>query len=111
MGEIMVIEEKVGADGKVVLELPPGANVRITVENIVPTPQPAFTPEEEAAADAEFEALMNDPATYTGLGLTMGEIMQSPAIGIWKDREDMADPVAYLAEQRRKRREKRLKRD
>jgi hypothetical protein len=54
---------------------------------------------------------MNDPVTFTGLGLPMSEILKSPAIGIWKDREDTKDPVAWVAEMRRKSRERRLNRD
>jgi hypothetical protein len=107
MGHKIVIEETVGDDGKLVLNLTPGAQVRVTIEEL-PAP---LSPMSEAEAEAEFEALMNDPTTFTGLGLTMGEILQSPEIGIWKDREDMRDPVAWLAEQRRKSRERRQKRD
>lgn len=37
-----------------------------------------------------------------GLGLTAGEILKSPEIGVWADREDMADSAAYVAAMRRR---------
>jgi hypothetical protein len=112
MNALIVIEETVGGDGTIVLQLPPGKHVRIQVEEVpAPTPEPQLTPEEEAAADAEFEALISDPMTFKGLGLTAGEIARSPEIGMWRDREDMKDSVAWVKEMRRQKRERRLKRD
>jgi len=114
MSDMIVIDTEIGEDRKLVVQLPPDApqgQVRVTVEKIAPDVQPKLTPEEEAALDAEFEALMSDPKTYTGLGLTAEEIAKSPEIGIWKDREDMKDPVKWVTEMRRKRRERRRKHD
>jgi hypothetical protein len=108
MADRVVIETEVGADGKVVLQLPddaPHGFVRITVEKIEESVE--IVQEE---IDAELEQLFQEGGLY-GRGLTAEEILRSPAIGIWKDRTDMEDPVAYLAEERRKRREKRLDRD
>lgn len=92
----MILEEMVGEDGKVILELPPGKHVRIIVEDLT------ISSAEAIGVDAEFEALINDPDTFKGLGLTAEQIAQSPAIGIWRDRSDMEDPVAWVAEMRRK---------
>jgi len=114
MSDMIVIDAKVGEDRKLVVQLPPDApqgQVRVTIEKIEPVNEPELTPEEEAALDAEFEALMSDPRTYTGLGLTAEEIAKSPEIGIWKDREDTKDSAEWVAEMRRQSRERRLKRD
>lgn len=112
MSELIVIEETVGGDGKILLRLPPGKHVRIQIEEVpAPPPEAELTPEEKAALDAEFEVLMSDPKTFTGLGLTAGEIAKSPEIGMWKDREDMKDPVAWVIEMRRQKRERRINRD
>jgi len=114
MSDMIVIDTEVGEDGKLVVQLPPDApqgQVRVTIEKIESVTQPELTPEEEAALDAEFEALMSDPKTFTGLGLTAEEIAKSPEIGIWKDREDMKDSVQWVAEIRRTSRARRLKRD
>jgi len=114
MSDIIVIDAEVGEDQRLVVQLPPDApqgQVRVTIEKITPPEQPQLTPEEEAALDAEFEELMSDPKTFTGLGLTAEEIAKSPEIGIWKDREVMKDSVQWVAEMRRKSRERRLKRD
>lgn len=113
MTDMMIITQRVGEDGTVTLHLKPGTQVEITVKELTPTlvAQPDLTPEEEAALEAEFQALINDPTTFTGLGLTAGEIAKSPAIGIWEDREEMRDSVAWVEKMRRERRERRKKRD
>ena len=72
-------------------------------------------PQQEPSADeqdydAELEELLSDKY-LNGLGLTADEIAKSPVIGIWKDRADMADSVEYVAEMRRKRRERRMSRE
>jgi len=111
MSDMMVIKQQVGDDGKVTLHLTPGTQVEITVKEITPTPQLNFTPEEEAAVEAEFQALINDPTTFKGLGLAAGEIAKSPAIGIWQDRDDMKDSVEWVANMRRERQQRRNQRD
>lgn len=114
MSDMIVIDTEVGEDGKLVVQLPPDGpqgQVRVTIEKIEPIHQPELTAEEEAALDAEFEALMSDPKTFTGLGLTAEEIANSPEFGIWKDREDMKDPVEWVTRMRRQSTERRLKRD
>jgi hypothetical protein len=108
---MMVIKQQVGDDGTVTLHLTPGTQVEITIKELTPTPQLNLTPEEEAALEAEFQALINDPSTFTGLGLTVGEIAKSPAIGIWQDRDEMRDSVEWVANMRRERQERRNKRD
>jgi hypothetical protein len=108
MSDLIVIEDQVGENGELTLyHLPPGTRVRVSVEPLESTPAPQPTPEEEAAAQAELEALLNDPVTYTGLGLTAEEIARSPEIGAWAHRTDIQDSVAFIKEQRRKRRERR----
>lgn len=111
MSDMMIIKQQVGEDGTVTLHLTPGSQVEITVKEIVSNPPLNLTPEEEAALDAEFQALMNDPTTFTGLGLTAGEIAKSPTIGIWQDRGDMKNAVEWVAQNRLERRERRNKRD
>ncbi|MBE2270095.1 MAG: hypothetical protein IAE80_17795 [Anaerolinea sp.] len=117
MVDKLIYEQKVsvGEDRKLVIEIqlpedtPVGEEVTVSVTQPKPIPtEPELTPEEEAALDAELEALLNDPTTFTGLGLTAEEIAKSPEIGMWADREDS---VAWVQEQRRKRRERRLNRD
>ena len=114
MSDIVIVDGKIDENGQLIVQLPPDApqgDVEVTIKKRTIYLTPELTPEEEAALDAEFEALMRDPQTFTGLELPMGEIIKSPAIGIWKDREDTQDSVAWIEEMRRKRRERRLKRD
>lgn len=114
MSDMVIVDGKIDENGQLIIQLPPDApqgDVEVTIKKRVTYTPPELTPEEAAALDAEFEALMSDPKTLTGLGLTAEEIANSPEIGIWKDREDMKDPVAWVAEMRRKSRERRLKRD
>ncbi|MBC7809707.1 MAG: hypothetical protein H7175_01095 [Burkholderiales bacterium] len=65
---------------------------------------------DEQDYDAELEELLSDK-NLNGLGLTAEEIVKSPAIGIWAHRTDMADSVEYVAEMRRKKRERRMSRE
>ncbi len=111
MSDMMVITQKVGEDGTVTLHLTPGTQVEITVKEIPSPPELKLTAEEEAELDAELQRLLNDPTTFRGLGLTAGEIAKSPAIGVWQDREDMKDSVAWVTKMRRESRERRAKRD
>jgi len=111
MTDMMVITQQVGDDGTVILHLTPGTQVEITVKEIAPTPELDLTPEQEAELDAELQRLLSDPTTFKGLGLTAGEIAESPAIGIWQDREDMKDSVTWVAKMRRESQERRAKSD
>jgi hypothetical protein len=114
MSDIVIVDGKIDENGQLIIQLPPDApqgDVEVTIKKRMTYSTPKLTAEEEAALDTEFEALMSDPQTFTGLGLTMGEIIKSPAIGIWKDREETQDSVAWVAEMRRKKRERRQKRD
>jgi hypothetical protein len=81
MMNTIVIESEVGEDGKLSIQLPPGAprgRVHVTIQLTAEATAHRMTPEEEAALDAEFEALMNDPTTFTGLGLTAEELSMKP---------------------------------
>jgi hypothetical protein len=106
MSDMMVITQQVGEDGTVTLHLTPGTQVEITIKELSSTGQLNLTPEEEADLEAEFQALINDPTTFKGLGLTAAEIAKSPAIGIWQDREEMKDSVAWVAKMRCERRKR-----
>jgi hypothetical protein len=113
MTDRLVFEEIVGEDGKLVLQLPPDAphgRIRITIEAVTPEEDSTLTPEQEAALDAEIEALLSDES-LRGLGQTAEEIARAPEIGIWKDRADMTDSVAYIADLRRKNAEERSRRE
>ena len=58
MTDMITIQGKVTEDGQLIVQLPPDAprgDVEITVKKVI-----THTPEEEAAADAEFEALLRD---------------------------------------------------
>ncbi len=109
MATIIAIEEEVGADGQVILHLPPGQRVRITVEEA--PPQPQLTPEEETAMDAEIEAILASPDFGKGLGLRSDEIARLPEVGSWAHRTDIVDSVEYVQELRRQRRNRRLNRE
>lgn len=102
MAEMLVIEEQVGEDGQIVLRLQPGAHVRITIEKFTPEIEEPLSADEEAALDANLEALLNDPMTLKGQGLTAGEIANSPEFGILAD-ENITDGASYVEELRRKR--------
>lgn len=110
MTDKLVFEETVGEDGKLTLQLPPGAprgHIRITVEAVEP---PALSPEEEAALDAEIAELLSDE-NLQGLGQIAEEIAHAPEIGIWKDRTDITDSVEFVEALRRRRRQARSSRD
>ena len=114
MADMITVNGKVTEDGKLVVELPPNTphgNVEVTLRQLDTEAEHHLSTEDEATLDAEFEALINDPLTFAGAGLTAEEIAQSPEIGIWKNREEMADPAAYIINLRRKSREKRMRRD
>jgi hypothetical protein len=109
MSDVVVFEETVGEDGRLVLHMPPDAphgRVRVTVEAVPETK--SYEPEDpnDPWYDEELERLLTDEA-LKGQGLSSAEIARSSAIGIWADREDMKDSVAWVNEQRRKYREKR----
>jgi len=107
MSDMVIVDGTIDENGQLIVQLPPDApqgDVEVIIKRRVPYTEPELTPEEEATLDAELEALMNDPTTFTGLGLPMSEILKSPAIGIWKDRDDTRDSVAWVADMRRKRR-------
>ena len=110
MTETIILEGEVGEDGRLVVQIPPDGPrgpVEVIVRKVAPErPAPELTPEQEAALDAELEALLDDPATFDGLGLTAGEIANSPEIGIWADREDMRDSAAYVEKIRSRRRKR-----
>jgi hypothetical protein len=106
MSNVITLKGQVNEDGQLIVNLPPDAprgEVEITIRK---TAQPALelTPEEEAALDAEFEALMNDPATFSGLGLTAEEIANSPEFGAWAHRDDIVDGETFVENARSKRR-------
>ncbi len=112
MTDKFVLEETVGEDGKIVLQLPPSAprgRIRITIEP-TPSAEVQLSPEEEAALDAEIAELLSDE-NLRGKGLTAGEVLKSPAIGIWKDREDITDSVEYVHALRRRNHRERQQRD
>lgn len=113
MTDKFVIDETVGDDGRLVLQLPPDAphgRIRITIEPTPAASKPPLSPEEEAALDADIAELLSDE-NLRGKGLTAGEIARSSAIGIWKDRNDMTDSVEYVNQMRRHSHTERSKRD
>ncbi len=55
---MMIITQQVGEDGTVTLHLTPGSQVEITVKELTSTPPLTLTPEEEAALEAKFQALI-----------------------------------------------------
>lgn len=109
MRDVIIFEETVGEDGKLVLHIPPEGphgRVKVTVEPVTAPENDEPEDPNDPWYDAQLEKLLSS-GVLTGQGLTMGEILQSPAIGIWADREDMKDSVAWVNEQRRKRGERR----
>ena len=108
MSDILIIEGEATDDGELILQLPPDrprGRLRITIESAPENPELS-----DADYDAELEELLNDDNPY-GLGLTADEIAKSPEIGAWAHRTDITDSVEFIAEQRRKRRERRMNRD
>lgn len=109
MTDWITIQGKVTEDGQLIVHLPPDAPrgaVEVTLKKVR-----QYTPEEEAAADAEFEAMINDPAAFTGQGISTDEILNSPLYGIWADREGLTDSADYVADMRRRSRERRMRRE
>ncbi len=109
MSDMVIVEAEIGEDGQLTIQLPPDAprgRVEVTVKKRVPQTVQALTPEEEAVLDAELEELLS-PESLRGLGLTAEEIAESPEFGIWVDREDITDSAEFVAEMRRKSRQRR----
>lgn len=114
MSDMIIIDAEIGEDGRLNLQLPPDAphgQVRITIEKVAPQQPSELTPEEEAALDAELEALLKDPKTFTGLGQTAEEIAQSPEIGAWSHRTDITDSAEFVEKMRRNSRLRRTRRE
>jgi len=112
----LVLEETVGEDGKLIIQLPPESfhgkvKVTIEVENEVPVSDPNYTAEDEAAFQAEVDAYFGDPNLSKGLGLTAEEIAKSPYVGAWAHRTDITDSVEFVEKMRREKRERNLKGD
>lgn len=110
MSDVLIFEETVGEDGKLVLNIPPEGphgRVKITIEPArVETQDVEPEDPNDPWYDEQLKLLLTDEA-LKGQGLSSGEIALSPEIGIWADREEMADSVAWVNEQRRKYRERR----
>lgn len=109
MAETLILEEEFS--GEITLRFPPNKRLRIQVYelNDETTNQP--DPAEEVAAQAEIDALLNDPLTFTGLGLTAEEIARSPDIGAWAHRHDITSGAEFINAQRSAKKERRLRRD
>ncbi len=104
MTDKFIIEENIGADGRIVLQLPPDAprgRIRITFEAVAPAENPPLSPEEEAVLDAEIDELLS-PENLHGLGLTAGEIARSPEFGAWEHRDDIESGETYVEKMRAK---------
>lgn len=113
MTDKFVIEENIGTDGRLVLQLPPDAprgRIRITLEAVESVTNPQLSPEEEAVLDAEIEVLLT-PENLHGQGQTAAKIAAAPEIGIWKNREDIVDSVEFVESMRRQSQRERLSRD
>jgi len=108
MSDMVIVDGKIDENGQLIVQLPPDApqgDVEVIIKKRVPYTPPERTPEEIAALDAEFEAMMSDPTTFTGLGLTAEEIANSPEIGILGT--DFPDGATYVENLRRNKRERR----
>jgi hypothetical protein len=113
MRDMLILDGRIDEQGRLIIDIPsyaPQGEVEVIIKKRTPYVEPELTPEEEAALRAELEELLK-PENLRGKGLTAGEIIKSPAIGIWKDREETQDSVAWVSETRRKRRERQLKGD
>ncbi len=103
----LVFEETVGDDDRLVIQLP-AEDFRGKVKVIVEHEVEEIMPESAATIDPALEL---DADYFDSPKLSADEIAKSDVIGIWADREDMKDSVAWVQEQRRLRRERRLNRD
>jgi hypothetical protein len=93
-------------DDEITLKLPedkPHGKVRVTIQKI-----------DDDISQEELDAFLKTiftPENMYGQGKTAGEMLQSPAIGIWENREDITDSIEFVEEMRRKSRERRLNSD
>jgi hypothetical protein len=119
MMETVILNETVDENRvlHLALRLPVGApegKVRVTIEPLIEAVDPIQPPEgmTEEEVDALFEEAMELLRQYPqGQGLTMGEILKSPQIGMWANRTDIGDSVEYVARTRRESQERRMNRD
>lgn len=108
MSDVIIFEETVGEDGKLVLHIPPEGphgRVKVTVEPVHQSKQGELTPQEAAELQAEIERLVSGE----GEGLTAAEIARAPEIGAWKHRTDITDSVEFVEQMRRARQERLFK--
>jgi hypothetical protein len=111
MADAIIVEGEVTEDGRLILPpLPPDApRGRVEIRISPKDAAVALSADDEILSDEELEALIRKYPH--GMGLTAGEIAQSPEIGMWKDRTDIGDSVEFVSELRRQSRERRMKRD
>jgi hypothetical protein len=113
MSDMIIFEETVGEDGKLVLHIPPEGphgRVKVTVEPVTASANSEPEDPNDPWYDEQLEKLLT-PENLKGQGLTMGEILQSPEIGAWKHRTDITDSVEFVEKMRRERQARLFKRD
>lgn len=89
----ITIEQEVGEDGTLILHVPfsPGEKVQIIIDLIAP-----IESVDDEEFDASYDALVNDPRTYQGTQLSIGEILdRTNAFGILAD-EDIESGEDYV---------------
>lgn len=103
MGETLLLDGEIDADGRLTVQLPhnaPVGHVRVMLE-IEPLPLQSENAESEDELDREIAELLAD-IYKGGQGLTAEEILQSPEIGMWANRAETQDSVAFVAKMREK---------
>ena len=99
MSEKIIIDGEINEDGELIIKLPsdvPHGAVKVTIESTSERTDEDF--------EAELEALLADETTFTGMGLTMGEIALADEIGILENNQDFPDGETYVEQIRKKRR-------
>lgn len=114
MGETLLLDGEIDAEGRLTVQLPhnaPVGHVRVIIQLEVATSDVATTGDpDEADLDREIARLLQNLETG-GMGLTAAEIAQAPEIGAWAHRTDIVDSAEYVEQLRRESRERREQRD
>ena len=102
MHDEIILDGEIDEHGRLTVTIPPDAprgKVQVVLRKSAMTAAGSIPSGEDAA----LEALLNDPVTFTGLGLTAGEIAASPEFGAWSHRDDIEDGASYVDSVRRSR--------
>lgn len=114
MGETLLLDGEIDAEGRLTVQLPhnaPVGHVRVIIQLEETSLADAATDHpDDAELDREIARLLQN-LEHGGMGLTAAEIAQAPEIGAWAHRTDILDSAEFVEQLRRESRQRREQRD